>query len=97
MFGILIILVIGSPNSFFSLEIIIIMNTFLYLFTGALLFLTQIYLPSVAFLYRFNRLLWFTILIFKPKFRIIDLFKGYISWLICKETVKQLLTHRINH
>ena len=39
MFGILIILIIGSLNSFFSLEIIIIMNTFPYLFTGALLFL----------------------------------------------------------
>ena len=38
MFGILIISVIGSLNSFSSLKIIIIMNTFSYPFTGALLF-----------------------------------------------------------
>ena len=79
MFGILIISVIGSPNSFSSLKIIIIINTSPYPFTGALLFLTQIYLPGVAFLYRFNKLLWFIILTFKPKSRIIDLLKGYIS------------------
>ena len=38
MFGIFIILIIGLLNSFFSLEIIIIMNTFPYPFIGALLF-----------------------------------------------------------
>ena len=38
MFGILIILVVGSLNSFFSLEIIIIINAFPYFFIGALLF-----------------------------------------------------------
>ena len=88
MFGILIILVIGLLNSFSSLEIMIVINTFPYPFTKALLFPTQIYSPGVVFLYRFNKLLWFTILMFKPKSRIIDLFKGYISWLICRETVK---------
>ena len=55
------------------------------------------YSPGVAFLYRLNKLFWFTILIFKPESRIIDLFKGYISWLMYKETVKQLFTHRTNH
>ena len=57
MFGILIIFIIGSLNSFSSLKIIIIINTFPYLFTKALLFLTQIYLPNMAFLYQFNKLL----------------------------------------
>ena len=51
MFGILIILIIGLLNLFFSLEIMIIINIFLYLFIGVLLFFAQIYLPSVAFLY----------------------------------------------
>ena len=51
MFGILIILIIGSPNSFSSLKIIIIINTSPYPFIRALLFLAQIYLPGVAFLY----------------------------------------------
>ena len=37
MFKILIILIIGLLNLFFSLEIIIIINTFLYPFIGALL------------------------------------------------------------
>ena len=97
MFGIFIILVIGLLNSFFLLEIIIIINTFPYPFTGALLSLTQIYSPGVAFLYRFKKLLWFIIFIFKPKSRIINLLKGYISWLIYKEMVKQLLIYRINH
>ena len=78
MFGILIILVIGLLNLFFSLEIIIIMNAFPYPFIGALLFFAQIYSPGVAFLYRFSRLFWFTILIFKPESKIINLFKGYI-------------------
>ena len=78
MLGILIILIIGLPNSFSSLEVIIIINIFLYPLTRALLFLAQIYLPGVVFLYRLNRLLWFIILIFKPKSRIINLFKGYI-------------------
>ena len=78
MFRILIILIIGLPNLFFLLKIIIIMNTFPYPFTRVLLSPAQIYSPSVAFLYRFNRLLWFIILIFKPKSRIINLFKGYI-------------------
>ena len=40
MFRIFIILVIGSPNSFFPLEVIIVINTFSYFFTEALLFLT---------------------------------------------------------
>ena len=79
MFGILIILIIGLLNSFFSLEIIIIINTFPYLFTKALLFPAQIYSPNMVLLYRFNKLLWFIILIFKPKSRIINLFKRYIS------------------
>ena len=57
MFGIFIILIIGSPNSFFSLEIMIIINISPYPFTEALLFFTQIYLPGMAFLYQFNRLL----------------------------------------
>ena len=78
MFGILIILIIGLPNSFSSLKIMIVMNTFPYPLTGVLLFLAQIYSPGVVFLYRFNRLFWFTILMFKPKSRIIDLLKGYI-------------------
>ena len=34
---------------------------------------------------------------FKPESWIINLFKEYISWLMCKETVKQLPIHRINH
>ena len=38
MFRIFIILVIGLLNSFFSLEIMIIINISLYLFIGALLF-----------------------------------------------------------
>ena len=97
MFGILIILIIGLLILFFSPEIIIIINTFPYPFIRALLFPAQIYSLNVVFLYQFNKLLWFIILIFKPKFRIINLFKGYISWLMCKEMVKQLLTHRINH
>ena len=88
MFGIFIILVIGLLNSFFSLEIMIIINTFPYPFIRVLLSLTQIYSPGVAFLYRFNKLLWFIILIFKPKSRIINLFKGYIFWLMYKEMVK---------
>ena len=88
MFGILIILIIGSPNSFFSLEIMIIISAFPYPFIRALLFFAQIYSLGIVFLYRFSRLLWFIILTFKPKSRIIDLFKGYIFWLICKETVK---------
>ena len=37
MFGILIILVIGLPNSFFLLKIIIIINIFPYPFIRALL------------------------------------------------------------
>ena len=37
------------------------------------------------------------ILMFKPKFRIVNLFKGYIFWLMCREMVKQLLIHRINY
>ena len=37
MFGILIILIIGSLNSFFSLKIMIVMNTSPYLLTKALL------------------------------------------------------------
>ena len=78
MFKILIILIIGLLNSFSPLEIMIIINTFPYLFIKALLFPTQIYLPSMVFLYQFSRLLWFIILIFKLKFKIIDLFKGYI-------------------
>ena len=57
MFGILIILVIGSLNSFFLLEIIIIINTFSYPFIRALLSPAQIYSPNVVFLYQFNKLL----------------------------------------
>ena len=68
-----------------------------YPFIGVLLFFAQIYLPSVAFLYRFSKLLWFIMLIFKFKSRIIDLFKGYVFWLMCKEMVKQLLIHRISY
>ena len=97
MFGILIILIIGLPNLFFSLKIIMVINTFPYPLIKALLSPAQIYLPYMAFLYQFNKLLWFIILIFKFKSRIINLFKGYISWLIYKEIIKQLLTHRINH
>ena len=40
MFRILIILVIGLLNLFFLLEIIIVINAFLYPFTGVLLFFT---------------------------------------------------------
>ena len=40
MFGILILLVIGLPNLFFLLEVIIIINISLYPFIRALLFLT---------------------------------------------------------
>ena len=72
-------LIIGSPISFFSLKIITIINTSLYSLTGALLSFTQIYSLSIMFLYRLNKLLWFIILIFKPKSRIIDFSKGYIS------------------
>ena len=57
MFGIFIILVIGSLNSFSSLEIIIIINIFLYPFIKVLLSLAQIYSPGAAFLYYFKRLL----------------------------------------
>ena len=78
MFEILIILIIGSLNSFFSLEIIIIINISPYPFIKALLSPAQIYSPGVVFLYRFNKLLWFIILMFKPKSRIMDLFKRYI-------------------
>ena len=88
MFGIFIILIIGSLNSVFLLKIIIIINTFLCPFIKALLFPTQIYLLGVAFLYRLNKLFWFIILMFKPDSRIINVFKGYISWLMCKEMVK---------
>ena len=88
MLRILIILVIKLLNSFFLLEIIIIINISPYPLTGALLFPAQIYSPGVVFLYRFSRFLWFIILIFKFKFRIIDLFKGYIFWLMCREIVK---------
>ena len=56
MFGILIILIIGLLNLFSSLEIIIIINTFPYPFIRSLLFSAQIYLPGIAFLYRFNKL-----------------------------------------
>ena len=98
MFGILIILVIGSLNLFFSLEIIIVINTSPYPFIKALLFPTQIYSPGAVFLYRLKRLLWFTIFTFKPKSRIIDLFKGYVFfWLMCRETVEQFPIHRINY
>ena len=67
---------IGLPNSFFSLKIIILINLFPYPFTKALLFHAQMYSPVVAFLYRFSRLLWFIMLTFKPECKIIDFFKG---------------------
>ena len=51
----------------------------------------------MAFLGRFNKLLWFIILIFKPESKIINFFKVYISSFMYKEPVKQLLTHRINY
>ena len=97
MFGILIILVIGSLILFSSLEIITVINTSPYPLIKALLSLTQIYLLSVAFLYYLNKLFWFIILIFKPKSRIINFSKGYFFWLMYKEMVKQLFIHRINH
>ena len=73
------ILIIESLNSFFSLKIIIIINISPYPPTEALLSPAQIYLPNMAFLYQFNKLFWFIISTFKPKSRIIDFSKGYIS------------------
>ena len=78
MFKIFIILVIGLLNWFSSLEIIIIINTSPYPLIRALLFFTQIYSLGMAFLYLFNRLLWFIIFIFQPESKIINFFKGYI-------------------
>ena len=46
------------------------------------------YSPGTAFLYPLKKLFWFTIFTFEFKSRIIDLFKGYVSWLIYRKMVK---------
>ena len=66
-----------------------LINTPLYPLTGALLSFTQIYSPGVGFLYRFNKLFLFTILIFKPESKIMIVLRGTFFWLMYKEMVKQ--------